>query len=87
MNITEKTSNKRRRAMDTEIRVHAALTHQNIVRFYQAYRVDPETEWKSRGCLPGIYLLMEYAAGGTLFDRIGKWISCAFPDLCVADPS
>lgn len=71
--ITEKTTEKRRRSIDNEIRVHTAMRHPNIVEFYRAYRIGPESNHGgSSRILPGIYMLMEFARGGNLFDKIGE---------------
>lgn len=43
-----------------EIRLHSALDHPNIVKFYGFFE-DEEN----------IYLILEYISGGTLFDYLG----------------
>ena len=66
-------SQRRRRMADNEIRVHSVLGHRNIVQFYGAVRVNWEQDGGSSGCQEGIYVLMELAEGGNLFDKIGGW--------------
>jgi serine/threonine-protein kinase CHEK1 len=57
-----------RKAMDKEMRVHAALKHGNILEFLTGATVEPGTE---SPYIPAIYMLLEFAAGGDLFDKIG----------------
>jgi serine/threonine-protein kinase Chk1 len=54
--------------MDKEMRVHAALKHRSILEFLTAAVVEPGTE---SPFIPAIYMLLEFAAGGDLFDKIG----------------
>jgi len=50
------------------MRVHAALKHKHVLEFMNAVVV----ELKHRHLYhPGIYMLLEMAAGGDLFDMIG----------------
>ena len=52
------------------MRVHAALKHTNVLEFLSAVVVEP----KDRDIyVPGIYMLLDLAAGGDLFDKIGEW--------------
>ena len=68
--LTEKTSEKDRKTIDKEMRVHSALKHENVLEFISAIVV----ELKHRNhYIPGIYMLLELAAGGDLFDKIGGW--------------
>jgi serine/threonine-protein kinase Chk1 len=51
------------------MRIHAALKHTNVLEFINAVVV----EFKHADLyFPGIYMLMELAAGGDLFDKIGE---------------
>ena len=54
--------------IEKEIQVHSALKHPNVLEFVNAVIV--EANGKSR-YHPGIYMLLELAAGGDLFDKIG----------------
>lgn len=47
--------------------VHAMVNHPHIIKFF-GQRRDKDT----------IYIFLEYAAGGELFDKIGKMLSCFF---------
>jgi serine/threonine-protein kinase CHEK1 len=55
--------------MDKEMRVHAALKQENVLEFLTAAIVEPGTE---SPYIPAIYMLLEFAAGGDLFDKIGS---------------
>ena len=50
------------------MRVHTALKHENILEFLTGATVEPGTE---SPYMPAIYMLLEFAAGGDLFDKIG----------------
>lgn len=50
------------------MRVHAALKHTNVLEFLNAVVVELK---HAHLYFPGIYMLMELAAGGDLFDKIG----------------
>ena len=52
------------------MRVHSALKHQHVLEFLNAVVV----ELKHKAIyIPGIYMLMEYAGGGDLFDKISTF--------------
>ncbi|RXW23017.1 hypothetical protein EST38_g2832 [Candolleomyces aberdarensis] len=73
--ISDKTSDKERKNVEKEMRVHSALKHKNVLEFLNAIIV----ELKHRHTYhPGIYILLELAAGGDLFDKIA-------PDKGVSD--
>ncbi|EDR04712.1 uncharacterized protein LACBIDRAFT_304059 [Laccaria bicolor S238N-H82] len=73
--LTPSTSEKERKNIEKEMRVHAALKHANVLEFLNAVVV----EQKHRDVyVPGIYMLLELAAGGDLFDKIA-------PDVGVGD--
>ncbi|KAJ2924838.1 hypothetical protein H1R20_g12264, partial [Candolleomyces eurysporus] len=73
--ISDKTSEKERKNVEKEMRVHSALKHKNVLEFLNAIIV----ELKHRHTYhPGIYILLELAAGGDLFDKIA-------PDKGVSD--
>jgi serine/threonine-protein kinase Chk1 len=55
--------------MDKEMRVHTALKHENVLEFLTGATVEPGTE---SPYIPAIYMLLEFAAGGDLFDKIGE---------------
>jgi serine/threonine-protein kinase Chk1 len=76
--LTPKTTQAERKAIDKEMRVHTALKHENVLEFLTAVIVEPGTE---SPYIPAIYMLLEFAAGGDLFDKIGVF---AF-DLCRQD--
>ena len=67
--LTDTLTAKDRKIIDKEMKVHAALKHQNVLEFLGAVAV--ETKHKQH-YVPGVYMLLEFAAGGDLFDKIGK---------------
>jgi len=66
--ITEHTTEKDRKTVDKEMKIHSALKHKNILEFLNAAVVEPKYKYHY---VPGIYMLLEFAAGGDLFDKIG----------------
>ncbi len=68
MALNPSMTDKQRKSIDKEIRIHAALKHDNILEFLNAVVVEPKN---SHLYFPGIYMLMELAGGGDLFDKIG----------------
>jgi serine/threonine protein kinase len=71
--LTPKTTQADRKSLDKEMRVHAALKHANVLEFLTAVVVEPGTE---SPYVPAIYMLLEFAAGGDLFDKIGALAFC-----------
>lgn len=57
-------------AIDTELKVHSALKHKHVLNFIGAAKLSREKA-SVGGYLPAYYMLMEIAAGGDLFDKIG----------------
>ena len=50
--------------------MHKALKHSYILEFLHSEIVDRERE--GEGYVPGLYILLELAVGGDLFDKIGE---------------
>ncbi|KAJ7089095.1 kinase-like domain-containing protein [Mycena epipterygia] len=73
--LTPETTDKERKTVDKEMRIHAALKHVNILEFMNAVVVELKHQ---HHFVPGIYMLLELAAGGDLFDKIA-------PDVGVGD--
>ncbi|KAH0835916.1 kinase-like domain-containing protein [Lanmaoa asiatica] len=65
--ITDETTDKERKTVDKEMKIHVALKHRNVLEFISAAVV--ELKYKHH-YVPGIYMLLEFAAGGDLFDKI-----------------
>ncbi|KAJ7580991.1 kinase-like domain-containing protein [Mycena floridula] len=65
--FNDQTTEQSRKAVEKEIKVHSALHHEYVLRFINAIIV--ETKYRDR-YVPGIYILLELAAGGDLFDKI-----------------
>jgi serine/threonine-protein kinase Chk1 len=70
VHINEETTKKERNALDREIQLHAALKHHNVLEFLHAAIVEPKYK---RQYIPGVYMLLDLAAGGDLFDKIGAF--------------
>ncbi|THU82836.1 CAMK CAMKL CHK1 protein kinase [Dendrothele bispora CBS 962.96] len=73
--LSDETSETQRKSIEKEMRIHSVLHHQNVLRFINAVVVEAKHKAMYQ---PGIYVLMELAAGGDLFDKIA-------PDIGVAD--
>ena len=67
-------SDWQKKAIEKETTVHSQLKHKHILELIGAAKLDPEKAARG-GYLPAYYLLMEMAAGGDLFDKIGECIS------------
>jgi serine/threonine protein kinase len=69
ISITDTTTQKERKIIDKEMKVHSALKHRNVLEFLNAVVVEHKHR---HHYIPGIYMLLEFAASGDLFDKIGK---------------
>lgn len=67
--LTDETTKDERRSLQKEMKVHAILKHRNVLEFITAVVVEPDAE---SGYFPAVYMLLELAAGGDLFDKIGE---------------
>ena len=65
--LTKDTTPLARQMLKKEMQVHAYLKHRNVLEFYAASMVKETDEQY----IPGVYMLLELAAGGDLFDKIG----------------
>lgn len=72
--LTEETTETERKTVEKEMRVHAALKHEHVLEFLNAVIVDLKHK---QTYIPGIYMLLEFAGGGDLFDKIGM-LTCIF---------
>ena len=70
--LTERTTETERKTVEKEMRVHAALKHEYVLEFLNAVVVDLKHK---QTYIPGIYMLLEFAGGGDLFDKIGMLTS------------
>lgn len=68
--LTEETSEKDRKNVEKEMRIHAALKHTNVLEFLNAVVVELKHQ---ATYVPGIYMLLEFGGGGDLFDKIGNF--------------
>ena len=69
--ITPQFTDWQMKSMEKECRVHSALKHKHILELLGAAKLSIEQAQRG-GYLPAWYLLMEMAAGGDLFDKIGR---------------
>ena len=58
-----------RKDLDKEIRVLTTLKHTNVVTLLDKLVIEPDTDPRY---ISGVYMLMEFAHGGDLFDKIGE---------------
>ena len=65
--LTEETTDKDRKNVEKEMRVHAALKHVHVLEFLNAVVVELKHKLLY---VPGIYMLLEFAGCGDLFDKI-----------------
>ncbi|KAF8679445.1 CAMK CAMKL CHK1 protein kinase [Rhizoctonia solani] len=65
--ITSDTPSAQRKDLEKEIKVHSLLKHINVLEFLR-YKTVEEAE--SSKYVPGVYMLLELASGGDLFDKI-----------------
>lgn len=70
--LTPETKPYDRKMIEKEIQVHSALKHANVLEFINAIIVEAGAKSRYH---PGIYMLLELAAGGDLFDKIGMLLS------------
>lgn len=55
-----------------EIKVHSQLKHPHVLDFIASETHEDDAETSAKNFYPGVYMLLELAAGGDLFDKIGK---------------
>ncbi|KAK7677175.1 hypothetical protein QCA50_019884 [Cerrena zonata] len=67
VNLTPKTTDEERRTLRKEMKSHSRMRHPNVIEFYNAVIVEPGS---SSSYHPAVYMLLEMAAGGDLFDKI-----------------
>ena len=58
--------------LQKEVQVHKSLKHEYILEFIANELVEEQS-----GYIPGLYMLLELAIGGDLFDKIGELPSLA----------
>ncbi|KAF8060725.1 kinase-like domain-containing protein [Lyophyllum atratum] len=73
--FTDKSTDVQRKTIEKEMRIHSALKHQHVLEFLNAVVVELKHQHLYA---PGIYMLMELAGGGDLFDKI-------VPDVGIKD--
>ncbi len=70
VHITPEFSDWQAKAIEKESKVHYILKHKHILELIGSAKLSIEQAARG-GYLPAYYLLMEMAAGGDLFDKIG----------------
>jgi serine/threonine-protein kinase Chk1 len=63
--------------LQKEVQVHKSLKHNYILEFLHSEVIDREKE--GEGWVPGLYMLLELAVGGDLFDKIGEAEASSHP--------
>lgn len=54
-----------------EVQVHRTMKHGNVLEFMDSLLVDQRHQGLENA-VPGLYMLLELAGGGDLFDKIGE---------------
>lgn len=62
-----------RKELEKEVKVHRMMKHQYVLEFYDAVLVEEGGEF-----IPGLFMLLEYASMGDLFDKISEFTSLFF---------
>ena len=83
--ITPDFSEWQMKSIDKECKVHNALKHKHILEMLGAAKLSIEQAQRG-GYLPAYYLLLEMAAGGDLFDKIGTYPPAAGETLPLTTP-
>ncbi|KDQ17483.1 hypothetical protein BOTBODRAFT_29660 [Botryobasidium botryosum FD-172 SS1] len=65
--LTPETPKSQRKDLNKEVKVHSQLKHTNVLNFIDSKTVEPGS---ASPYVPGVYMLLEMAGGGDLFDKI-----------------
>lgn len=55
-----------------EIKVHSQLKHAHVLEFLGSETYEDNEETTAKAIIPAVYMLLEMAAAGDLFDKIGS---------------
>lgn len=69
VSLNVSTSAEEHKTVEREMRVHTGLKHANVLVLLNAVVVKPE---HGDIYVPGYYILLEWAAGGNFFEKIGE---------------
>lgn len=77
--LTKATTAAQRKDLHKEIKIHSQLNHRNILTFMEALTVEDDG---TTLYVPAVYMLLELAGGGDLFDKIGVLFRSSGFGLC-----
>lgn len=67
--MDKESSQEELRRMRSELSIHKSLSHERVIQFKAGFIVELDD---GESFVPGVYILMEYAACGDLFREIGN---------------
>jgi serine/threonine protein kinase len=76
--LSKQVPKSQRKDLYKEIKVHSQLKHDYILEFLDSKIVEDDD---TTAYVPGVYMLMELAGGGDLFDKIGVFTAHRRPRL------
>ena len=71
VSLNSSTSQGHRKELHKEIKVHSQLKHDNILLFLSSLIIEDDG---SSPYVPAVYMVLEFASGGDLFDKIGTYV-------------
>lgn len=71
-----------RKELEKEVKVHRMMKHQYVLEFIDAVLVEEGSDY-----VPGLFMLLEYAQMGDLFDKIGQYKQFTLQERYGTQPS